>query len=617
MTSNAKSPWWPCCATAMILLAGCGEDLADAVNASRGGDASAATDVADASDASQVSGRDAPSAYPDAWDTTFIEGQPLPDGFEFGHQVTTLTAGSTYAMQTLALPCDVRWERDVEVTLRDGTRVYTDILRPIDQDTDLPALVAWSPYGKRLPTNSPTSVPLDWFSGVAKFEGPDAAFWVCNGYAVVNIDVRGAFKSEGKIHSFGRVDAADGYDVIEWIAEQDWSNGNVGMHGASWLAIAEWFIAAAQPPHLKAIAPWNGQSDLYRNSIALGGIPDPAFASRVGARMVSAGGVESTVAMLEKHPLINEYWEDKRARVEDITAAAYVGADVATVLHTGGTFDAFRRLGSKDKWLRVNDTNEWHDQYTQQNVEDLRRFFDHYLKGVDNGWEETPRVRVTVMDPGDGGEHKPNVPYEAWPVPEAAYQKLYLDAAEAALSTTAPAAAATATYDGASEQVSFSIRFDRETQIVGHPMARLYVSAENADDLDLFLLLEKLDADGKPLVPSELAQAYFPKPPPGVPGRQRVSLRELDAEKSSDDLPVHVFKTPNKLGEGEVVAVDIAIMPTALRWHPGQSLKLTIAGSYVKGPDLPLTTLNAGKHVVHTGAEHASYLQLPMVPWTP
>jgi predicted acyl esterase len=119
-------------------------------------------------------------------------------------------------------------------------------------------------------------------------------------------------------------------------------------------------------------------------------------------------------------------------------------------------------------------------------------------------------------------------------------------------------------------------------------------------------------------VPSEIAAMYFPVPPPGAPGRLRVSLRDLDAGKSTDFLPVHAFKAPHKLSQGEIVPVDVAIMPTAMRWHAGQSLKLTIAGAPLKVTSMqPLVTLNQGTHILHTGGEHASYLQLPVVDWTP
>jgi predicted acyl esterase len=617
MNWSTKSRSWRWLAGASLMLAACSDnDKVEVMEASVEVPGDAAVEAA--VDAATPPPNMAPTEYPAAWNTTIVApGMPLPGGYEFGRRTTTLAAGTTYGMQTLALPCDVSWERDVPVPLRDGIEIYVDILRPTGPTTRLPALLAWSPYGKILPGAGPTSVPPDRFSGIGKFEGPDAAFWVCNGYAIVNADVRGTYKSGGQMHGFGMVDSGDGYDAIEWIARQEWSNGKVGMHGASWLAIAEWFIAATRPPHLKAIAPWNGQSDLYRHSIALGGIPDPAFSSLVGSMLICPNGLEDTIDMLKKNPLINDYWIDKRAKVENITAPAYVGADIATSLHTAGTLDAFRRLGSSEKWLRVNNTNEWFDQYTLANEQDLLRFFDHYLKGSDNGWEQTPRVRVSIMDPGMGGEDKLNTKYASWPLPDTTYQKLYLSASDASLSKAAPQAAGNLSYAATTGETSLTIRFTENTQIVGHSMARLYVEAQGADDMDLFVLIEKLDADGTPLVPSALAATYFPKPPPGAPGRLRASLRKLDTDKSTDYLPVHAFSTPQKLSAGEVVPVDISIMPTALRFHAGQQLKLTIAGTFVRGATLPLTTINKGMHVVHTGAERASYLQLPVVAWTP
>jgi predicted acyl esterase len=616
MNCSTKSRSWVALTSASLWLAACADD-ADRKDLRPEPDA-AADASADSGADEEAGTNDAPTSYPAAWDTSYVTpGLPVPDGYEFGQRTTTLTAGTTHGMQKLALPCDVSWERDVPVTLRDGVVIYVDILRPPGATAKLPTLLAWSPYGKTMPSAGPTSVPPEWFSGIAKFEGPDAAFWVCRGYAIVNADVRGAYKSGGQMHTFGMVDSGDGYDTIEWIAKQDWSNGNVGMHGASWLAIAEWFIAATRPPHLKAIAPWNGQSDLYRNSIALGGIPDPAFSRAVGSMLICPNGLEDTVTMLSRFPLLNDYWIDKRAKVEDIVAPAYVGADIATALHTAGTLDAFRRLGSKEKWLRVNTTNEWYDQYTASNQEDLLRFFDHYLKGSDNGWEQTPRVRVSIMDPGSGGAEKTNTPYTSWPLPDTSYQKLFLNASNASLAREAPASTASVSYEATSGETSFTIRFTEDTQIVGHLMARLYLEAQGADDIDVFALVEKLDADGAPLLPSQLAALYFPRPPPGAPGRQRVSLRQLDPKLSSADLPVHAFTTPQKLSAGEVVAVDVTIMPTALRFHAGQQLKLTIAGTFLKGGGLPLMTINQGMHVVHSGGERASYLQLPVVPWTP
>lgn len=70
----------------------------------------------------------------------------------------------------------------------------------------------------------------------------------------------------------GPQDGLDGYDTIEWIAKQEWCNGSVGMAGNSHLAIVQYFVAATQPPSLKAIAPWEGCSDLFREQFVRGGM---------------------------------------------------------------------------------------------------------------------------------------------------------------------------------------------------------------------------------------------------------------------------------------------------------------------------------------------------------
>ena len=103
----------------------------------------------------------------------------------------------------------------------------------------------------QLPGSSPHTV-----SKLAKFESPDPMYWCYQGYAVANVDVRGAGHSEGNVHMFTHQDREDGYDFVEWIATQHWCNGNVGMaEEVSGVAMHQWGIAAMQPPHLKCIAP--------------------------------------------------------------------------------------------------------------------------------------------------------------------------------------------------------------------------------------------------------------------------------------------------------------------------------------------------------------------------
>jgi len=182
-------------------------------------------------------------------------------------------------------PVDTIWDKDVRVLLRDGTELLADVFRPIaSDDKPVPAIMPWSPYGK---TGSGmqqldmfpwrVGVPRAATSGLEKWEAPDPAEWVGRGYAVVNIDARGSFKSRGNLHVYGTQEGQDGYDSIEWIAKQKWCNEKVAMAGNSWLATTQWYIAAEQPPHLACMAPWEGLGDYYRESICRGGIPDHAF----------------------------------------------------------------------------------------------------------------------------------------------------------------------------------------------------------------------------------------------------------------------------------------------------------------------------------------------------
>jgi len=569
-------------------------------------------------------------AYPPSWDVVFAPAATLAPDYAFGPQTQILKKGSVFPPAAMPLACDIRWDRDVPVKLRDGVVIYTDVLRPVGEGK-APAIVAWSPYGKTIPQQDVQSGvdPKD-VTGLSKSEGPDAGFWVCHGYAVVNPDVRGAGKSQGDIHAWGSVDGEDGYDVVEWVAQQPWATGKVALHGTSWLAMAQWFIAETKPPHLTAIAPWNGISDIYRQNMMFGGIPDVGFLAGVFAHLAGSALVERPDQMAYTHPLMDAYWRDKAAALESIAVPAYVVTDVVTDLHRMGTFEGYRRLGSKDKWLRVDNRQEWTDQYDPANEADLLKFFDHFLRGADNGWQETPKVRMAVLDPG--GEDRLNVPYASWPPPGTHYERLYLGAHHH-LDATPAAPPVMASYPAATGQCVFTYRFARDTQLTGYLKAHLWVEAKGADEADLFVLVEKLDKDGKLLVPDPVsARQYFPIPPAGPHGRLRVSLRKLDPDLSTDFMPIQSFDEPQMLRPGEIVVVDIAIMPASEVFHAGEQLRLTIAGhqfaapgpkatpsgllAFMKPPP-PVKTHNVGVHVIHGGGDHPAFLQIPVIPEAP
>lgn len=566
-----------------------------------------------------------------------------------------LKAGSVRREGAMPLPCDILLERDVAIKLRDGVTIYADVFRPVG-DEACPAILAWSPYGKEIggqmlddvPMRS--GVPLSATSGLEKFEGPDPAYWVAHGYAIVNPDKRGAYMSEGNLLYWGHEDALDGCDVIEWIASRPWSNGKVGMSGNSWLTVSQWFIAAERPEHLAAIAPWEGFCDHYRESGTRGGIPAPEFPEMIAETFASAHGMlEDQPRMIVERPFMCDYWEDKAARVENIEIPAYVVASYTNSVHTHGSFAGFRRMASKEKWLRVHNTSEWFDYYTPENVEDLRRFFDHYLKGIDNGWEQTPRVRLSVLNPG--GTDIVGRTEEEFPLARTQYRKLYLSAADSTLCTTLPDQQAVSEYqsDSVRHEVTYRYRMEKPTELTGYMKLHLWVSAPDHDDMDLAVRVEKLSRDGQPL-PDRTGNII------AATGLMRVSMRQLDEARSTEAEPYYTFTTEQKLKPGEIVPVEIEIWPMGLYFDEGEILQLTVGAyqpanaaipfgsasisvpregyTFMPGQQVDMITVggnatqcadptevvvspathNAGRHRIYTGGRYDSYLYVPEIP---
>ena len=115
------------------------------------------------------------------------------------------------------------------------------------------------------------------FSNLTSWEAPDPAWWAAQGFAPVNCDLRGAGHSDGVGSLLSDQEGEDVYDLIEWAAAQPWSTGAVGMLGVSYLAISQWKAAALRPPHLRAIVPWEGFTDAYRDLLRPGGIQEIGF----------------------------------------------------------------------------------------------------------------------------------------------------------------------------------------------------------------------------------------------------------------------------------------------------------------------------------------------------
>ena len=539
---------------------------------------------------------------------------PGTTGYPKGYQV---------APEYHPLEAGMIFERDVAVKLRDGITVYVDIFRP-DTQTPVPAILCSSIFGKNgayanyefvsrmSGRNDRAKVAKSITSGFDQWEEPDPGYWTAHDYAVIYMDPRGVGMSEGDAHYFGLQDASDNYDVIEYLAVRPWCNGRVTMAGNSWLGINQWYTAALNPPHLTCIAPWEGHGNMYRDEYMRGGIPHVSVAREFTC--FGNQNCEDLVAEMMANPVYSEFWEEKAADFEKVTCPAYVVASYSSQVHCNGTFEGFRRIGSREKWLRVHNQQEWSDQQNPENRADLLKFFDYYMKDkTDNGWDKTPRVRLSVLDLSHADTV--NRPEESFPLKRQEFRKLYLDPVAENLSTAPVPMHREGRYasDDGKSRLRFTHVFHEETEITGYCKLHAWVSAKEAHDMDLYAKIQKVDADGHYVFSDGIEMQYG-----GPNAMLRVSLRELDEAASTDSEPRQSFLHPHILHPGEIVEVEMAFWPTSLRFHPGETLELSIAGfDYLGLHDGICNVLdgcNRGENSVHCGGIYDTYLQIPVIP---
>lgn len=536
-------------------------------------------------------------------------------------------------------PCDFSIEYDAVLVMRDGAKLRCNIFRPLDAGPT-PVILCWTPYGKDQPMfNIPDDVDtiganiqrgMRGGSPWRLNHGPDPVVWLPHGYTLVFADVRGASNSEGIAEYFGNgQDSDDIYDAIEYIAAQPWCTGKVCTMGASWLAICQYYAAAKQPPHLACIVPVEGHGNMYRDEYVRMGVPDIGF-----ARDYFTSGEtyqEDVREMIRKYPTYNAYWESKRAPFEKITAPAYFIGGFFSFYHVRGTFEAFREIASEKKWIYIHNTDNCKLEGSKEFCEkELIPFCDHFCKDVENGWENTPRVRLSVLNPH--GEDITDRPEADWPIPREVRKTLYLDAASCTVVKELPTESAYSyeaevpffyceTQDESfaksdkTGRCDFVYTFDEDTELVGQINVHLWVEADGHDDMDLFVRAITLNPDGSYCsVPGFGRQPYS-----GPDNRLRVSLRALK-EDSTERFPDHSFARFEKLSAGEIVPVVIPLWPTSLFFRKGDKLQISVAGYDFMGHAVPggepnrVLPDNHGRHIIHTGGRYDSRIVLPTLP---
>jgi len=516
----------------------------------------------------------------------------------------------------------LRIETNIRVAMRDGIEILIDLYLPADlaDGATVPALLGWSPYGKHNLSASlwpSAGVEAGWMSRHTAFEAPDPAYWCAHGYAVIFPDPRGMWFSQGDMHHGGDQESCDIHDLIEYLGTREWCNGKVGMSGVSYLAAAQYQAAIQHPPHLAAINPWEGFSDWYREFGYHGGMRDTGFVpmATLGLRY-STTTTEDTAANMIAHPLIDDYWASKRLALDAIECPAFFVASWSDQgLHTRGTLEAYKDAASSEKYLLVHGQKKWAHYYDPANVELARAFFDAKLRG-EGDLAEWPKVRIEVRERAGVGHWRNET---EWPLARTNYTRLYLDARSGTLQRAPVDAEGSATYDPADGEAAFDLRFDADTELTGHMALRLWVELESGDDMDLFVAIQKYDADGA-IVPFTF-YAISDEGPVAL-GWLRASHRALDAERSTPSQPVHLHDREESLTPGEAVPVDIEIWPSSTLFRAGESLRVLVKGQDIytsipqPGPAMMRhqETRNAGRHIIRTGGKYDSHLLAPVIP---
>ncbi len=564
---------------------------------------------------------------------------------------------------------------DVRIPLRDGSYIYADVFRPAAEG-HYPVVMNKGFYGKAFnhdcicdDTDAQEKEVLEdrFFSGnpdglqYENHESVDSSVWVPQGYVCIRVDSRGVGRSPGLQAPFSVQQSEDYFDAIEWAGTQPWSNGNVGLWGMSYLAMTQHMVAGLQPPHLKAMIALGTDADLYNEATYGGGLfgegfwqwwwkvmsghnscgeqrPETDWMARLratGFNDPEAYGTRGSIFM--------------SADLDKATAPVWiVGPQTGVTIHQLGSSETYihstaasaRRFDFVDAWFPHS--------YADSTVHEHREFFDHFLKGEDNGVLDGPPVRVQVRT-GNGAHHV--LQEREWPIARTEYRRWYLDATpsdwtgddrrddilriiderpgterradyEAHLDLGRPIPAPIGHVGGTprwSTGISFvSDPLPADITLAGYMKAGLWVSSTSTD-MDVFVSLRFIDEHDHEVryesvvLPIDPAHIH-----PVGHGLLKVSHRALDEKRSTEYWPVHTHAEVDHqpLQSGEVVPIEVGLHPSTALIRAGSRLRIDIQPYTPAG--IPVRAYDENYHVgavntVHTGPEHPSYVQLPLI----
>jgi putative CocE/NonD family hydrolase len=561
---------------------------------------------------------------------------------------------------------DIAIDNLVPVPMRDGIKLYADVYRPVGEGR-YPVILSRTPYStERFPSAYDAAV-----------------YFALRGYVYVFQDVRGRFESEGEWVPF-RDSERDGFDTIQWAATQPWSNGKVAMQGGSYLGQNQWRAAQAAPPALVTIFPMVASTSIYHDWITLNGAWRLSFnfgwgPVRMESRVMQNPGPHTTAGVrtihydhVQWHLPLNTMQQvvGRKARFYDdwIKNSDYNGYwkpfnveerfdRISIPVHTlGGWFDIFSQgtlrgyvgmsqKGATEQARRLSNLviGPWGHGPSQKtgaldfgpdaNVDAQAvqlRWYDHFLKGIDNGLSTEPPVKLFVMGRNEW------VLEREYPLARTSYRPLYFtsggkangDRGDGRLTWDKPAAASTPDrfrYDpedpvpsvggnnccgtptsaGPQDQRPIEQRRDvlvytsdvltEELEVTG-PVKVVLFAASDAVDTDFVAKLVDVYPDGASYNMAE--------------GIIRARYRESVSK-------------PRPLTPGEGVRFEIDLVGTSVAFKRGHRVRVHVTSSHFpqfdRNPNTgaPFGTtsdVRVAQQTVHHDAARPSHILLPVIP---
>ena len=583
----------------------------------------------------------------------------------------------------------IRRFRDVKVPLQNGSYVYADIFRPATDDQNpvikYPVIMNCGPYGRAFNHHTICSdadfeaheaMEDRYFQGnvdglvFENHESVNTAVWVPKGYCVMRVDGPGMGRSPGKLAIWGFSTAEAFRDAIDWAGVQPWSNGNVGLWGMSYYAMTQHQAASLEPRHLKAMIAIGTDVDMYEEVLYTGGVFNEEFFPHwyKGGVLPAVCGEPDAVDFMSVARAA-PFKDSNPAAIFGPKSEVFMSPDmskvsvplwaVACTTHVAH----FHQLGSSEAYLQTPTSHkkldfreDWFTRaYSSAMVAEHMAFFDHWLKGIDNGIMSRPAVQLEVRA-GNGCSFMQDE--NEWPIARTNYIKWYLDAVPASwqgdqwrtdflrlaqtqpgseqlLSYSAevpvesrtgpPAALLSVTPPSALLLWKTGIAFisDPMTEAMvfaGYSKAKLWV-ASTSNDMDIFVSIRIIDEHGLEVDYAGPTTMGLPvKNYPLAKGWLKASHRKVDVARSTAYTVKHTHLTADyaPLKKDEVVPVEIEIIPNTALIRQGHRIRVDIQPYDGFGHGTrhayDASYHDGARNTIYTGPDHLSFIQLPIVP---